>query len=192
MKVAILIRHGESEANTRNVISEDLYGYPLTKNGRDQAKHTAMQLQGIPVDNLITSPIQRTMETAEIISRIVNVEPKADDRIRESGLGSFNNKRVESLPKAMRSDLGMESWESHQNRFRDVFSEVNGIWVMVSHALPIRAAVCSFLDIDEIESFGVEIRNASMSVIDLENSRVLSIGSLLLSKRIWSSMGSRN
>ena len=192
MKVAILVRHGESEANTRNIISEDLYGYPLTKNGRDQVKHTAMQLQGIPVDNLITSPIQRTMETAEIISRIVNIEPKVDERIRESGLGNFNNKKVESLPKAMRMDLGMESWESHQNRFKEVFSEVNGIWVIVSHALPIRAAICSFLDIDETESFGVEIRNASMSIVDLENSSVLSIGSLLLSKRILSTISSRS
>ena len=33
MGIAILVRHGESETNVRNIISADYTGYPLTQEG---------------------------------------------------------------------------------------------------------------------------------------------------------------
>jgi Fructose-2,6-bisphosphatase len=78
----------------------------------------------------------------------------------------------------------MESWFSQVNRMRSIINDYEGNYVVVSHALPIRAVVASFLDLDERESFGIEIRPASMSAVDIENNKVLSIGTLLLSDRI--------
>jgi len=36
-RLAVLVRHGESTLNTMGLVSNDLDGYPLTENGKEQA-----------------------------------------------------------------------------------------------------------------------------------------------------------
>ena len=69
---------------------------------------------------------------------------------------------------------------------RSVLEGIQGVQLLVSHAMRIRAAISSYLGLDEVESFGIEIRNASMSVMDVENERIVCIGSLLVSDRLRS------
>lgn len=180
----IFVRHGESLSNKRNIITSDYTGYPLTEMGKAQAHEAARELSGVGVDRLLTSPVQRAKETADIISRAVGLEPLLDERIRESGMGPHNNKPLDELPKKKRSELGMETWESHQERFRSAMKDVNGISLMVSHAFPIRTAVAYFLGLDEDESYGINIRNGSITVIDLDNEKVLCIGSRHLTDKV--------
>lgn len=184
IKKAIFIRHGESLANVMNIITEDLEGYPLTERGMEQVLFSAEQLKGLKIDGVICSPILRTRQTANAIADRLNLSVKIDPRVRESGLGQYNGYKLENVPKLSREDLGMESWLSQVKRMRSIISDYDGNYVVVSHALPIRAVVASFLDLDERESFGIEIRPASMSAIDIENNKVLSIGTLLLTDRI--------
>jgi len=184
IKKAIFIRHGESLANVMNIITEDLEGYPLTERGMEQVLFSAEQLKGLKIDGIISSPILRTRQTANAIADRLNLTVKIDTKVRESGLGQYNGYKLENVPKLSREDLGMESWFSQVNRMRSIINDYEGNYVVVSHALPIRAVVASFLDLDERESFGIEIRPASMSAVDIENNKVLSIGTLLLSDRI--------
>lgn len=184
MKIAVLIRHGESEANVRNVISEDVEKYPLTEKGRDQAKFIAEQIGGFKFDGIISSPVLRARQTAEIISEFMGIPYVVDSRIRESGLGDYNNRNISEIGRMSRTELGMESWKSHVERFLDIFDAFEGNYVLVSHALPIRAAISSFLDLNEEESFGIDIRNASMSVIDISERKVLCIGSFLVTPKL--------
>lgn len=189
MRYALLIRHGESEANVRSIITNDLNGYPLTENGRKQVEFTARQIGGLHIDRILTSPIQRARETAEIIARSLGKDVTINSGITESDLGRYNNSVMTKLPPGAREELGMESWESHVRRFRNVLDSVSGVWVLVSHALPIRAAISSYLDLNEEESFGIEIRNASVSVIDIDREKVICIGSFLISDRIRKALG---
>ncbi len=184
MKLAILIRHGESEANVKNLISEDNEKFPLTLKGRDQAKFIAEQIGVFKFDGIISSPVLRARQTSEIISEHIGIPYVIDSRIRESGLGDYNNRNISEVGNMSRTEMGMESWDSHVRRFRETFSAYNGNYIMVSHALPIRAAVSSFLGFNEEESFGINIRNASMSVVDIEKKKVLSIGSFLVTPKI--------
>ncbi|MCL4341971.1 MAG: 2,3-diphosphoglycerate-dependent phosphoglycerate mutase [Candidatus Thermoplasmatota archaeon] len=184
MKLAILIRHGESEANVKNLISEDTEKFPLTLKGRDQAKFIADQIGVFKFDGIISSPVLRARQTAEIISERIGIPYVIDSRIRESGLGDYNNRNISEVGKMSRTEMGMESWESHIERFRETFNAYDGTYIMVSHALPIRAAISSFLGFNEEESFGINIRNASMSVIDIEKKHILSIGSFLVTPKI--------
>lgn len=184
MASVIFVRHGESLSNTNNIITSDYKGYPLTEKGKAQALEAAVELKGIHVDKLMSSPVQRAKETAEIISNVVKVQPMVDERIRESGMGPFNNKSLNEIPKKKRSELGMESWESHQERFISAINDVDGVSLMVSHAFPIRSAVAHFLDLDEDESYGINIRNGSITVVDLDSEKVLCIGSRHLTARV--------
>ncbi len=184
MGIAILVRHGESETNVRNIISADYTGYPLTQEGRNQARKAALELSPIRVNFIATSPVQRARETAGIIASTIGISEFVEPRIVESGMGRFNNTPLHQIPKLSRKELGMETWESHQKRFREVFSEVEGNWILVSHEFPIRAAISMYLGLDELESYGLKIRNATISVIDIEKEEVLCIGSKFLSYRV--------
>ncbi|WP_393970874.1 2,3-diphosphoglycerate-dependent phosphoglycerate mutase [Oxyplasma meridianum] len=184
MKLAILIRHGESEANVKNLISEDTEKFPLTLKGRDQVKFTADQIRALKFDGIISSPVLRARQTAEIISEHIGIPYVIDSRIRESGLGDYNNRDISDVGNMTRSEMGMESWDSHIRRFMEAFNSYEGNYTMISHALPIRAAISGFLNFNEEESFGINIRNASMSVIDVEKRKVLSIGSFLVTPKI--------
>ncbi len=186
VRIAVLVRHGESEANVRKIISDDLNGYPLTERGMRQAEFTASQLRGLRFDGILTSPVQRAMQTANIIGSALNMAPELEVNITESGMGPYNNTMMAGLPPGSRDELGMESWSSQVLRMRSVLDGIGNVRILVSHAMPIRAAIASYLGLDEVESFGIEIRNASMSVIDVQNEKIICVGSLLLSNRIRS------
>ena len=98
------------------------------------------------------------METATIIGRQTGIVPAIEIGITESGMGPYNNAHMTGLPPGSREELGMESWASHVARFREVLSRIDQTSVLVSHGLPIRAAVASYIGLEEVESFGIEIR----------------------------------
>ncbi len=184
VKKVILIRHGESIANVMNIITEDPDEHPLTERGIEQVLFSAEQLKGMVFKGIISSPILRARQTARIVADLLNLEVKIDNRIRESGLGPYNKYRIEDIPKMNREDLGMEPWDSQVKRMRNALDDLDGCYILVSHALPIRAVTASFLDMDERESYGIDIKHASMTAIDVEKNKVLSIGTLLLTERI--------
>jgi broad specificity phosphatase PhoE len=66
-KTVYLLRHGQSIDNVSPVFqSEDS---PLSKNGKVQAEHMAKRVSKISFETLIASPLLRTKQTAEIISK---------------------------------------------------------------------------------------------------------------------------
>lgn len=178
------MRHGESLANVQNIISEDLKKYPLTERGMEQVLFSGEQLKRLKFNGVISSPLLRTKQTAKTIGDVMGLDVFESEKIRESGLGQYNGSKVENVPKLSREDLAMESWTSQVKRMRNVLTEYDGCFILVSHALPIKALTASFLEMDERESFGIDIKLASMTAIDVERSKVLSIGTLLLTEKI--------
>ena len=79
--VLVLIRHGQASGSK----SGD-YGRmePLTDLGRRQVLALATDLQrGQPVDALYTSPFSRALETAELLSDKLGLEPVVEPRLAE-------------------------------------------------------------------------------------------------------------
>lgn len=184
IKKILLMRHGESFANVNNIISEDLDKHPLTDRGVEQILFSAEQLKGLKFDGIVCSPLLRTRQTAKTLGEVVGLKVVENNKIRESGLGPYNGYRVDEVPKLKREDLGMETWDSQLERMRSALNDYNGTYIFVSHALPIRVLTASFLGLDERESFGIDIKLASMTAIDVEKNKVYSIGTLLLTDRI--------
>ena len=89
MGIAILVRHGESETNVRNIISADYTGYPLTQEGKKQARRAAEELAPIRINFIATSPVQRARETAGIIAATTGISEFVEPRIIESGMQPF-------------------------------------------------------------------------------------------------------
>lgn len=184
IKKLILMRHGESFANVNNIISEDMNQYPLTERGVEQILFSAEQLKGLKFDGIVCSPLLRTKQTARTVGEVIGLKVTENSKIRESGLGPYNGYRVDEVPKLNREDLGMETWSSQLDRLKSALADYEGQYLFVSHALPIRVLTASFLGLNERESYGIDIKLASMTTIDVENEKVLSIGTLLLTERV--------
>ena len=80
-------RHGESEANIENVISNRELQHPLTQTGREQAANLAEHLIDAGIAGIFCSPIQRAVETAQIIGAVLKVPVARADALREFDCG---------------------------------------------------------------------------------------------------------
>lgn len=72
MTTVYFVRHGETQydlAEQRRLKGGMRDLVPLTVKGREQALAAAEQLRGLPIKQIITSPMTRAMETAHIIAR---------------------------------------------------------------------------------------------------------------------------
>lgn len=96
-----LVRHGEAENNVRNILNAlpEINVYSLTARGKKQASETAAFLATVNADIILSSPIRRTRETAEIIAVATGLPVEIDERLSEAGMGIFNEKSVEELRK---------------------------------------------------------------------------------------------
>jgi len=93
-----LIRHGESDANTRNEHTgwEDSF---LSERGKEQAAKAGENLKGLHFDRVYVSITKRARETAEIA--LPGYEYIFTDQIREVSVGSLAGKTVAECEKAM-------------------------------------------------------------------------------------------
>lgn len=190
MKLLVLIRHGQSLSNVRKILSDDIDGFPLTENGIRQVEETAAVLSRFRFDGLWSSPVLRARQTAEIISRAIEVPVETVDDLRETEMGIFNGMNSEEALMALESGHSYESWKSHLRRLQRVMDAVDGKIICVSHAMPITVMVASMLSMNQEESRGIDISNSSITVLDLEGRKILSIGSRRLSPRIEGILGS--
>lgn len=79
----ILIRHGQSEDNLAKRMSRDFTG--LTSTGIEQIKRTRDILKDYCFDSVYCSPLNRTIQTMEVLG----LEGRLEDRIREMNWGIF-------------------------------------------------------------------------------------------------------
>ncbi len=145
-----LIRHGETEWNTCGRFQGKLDS-PLTAQGQIQARAFGAKISHmkVDIDSFISSPLGRTIQTASIISRCVNLSPlKLDERLAEVSLGSWDGLTHVDIdaqwPRVLdgstqfdwyfRSCDG-ESYDTALDRANQWLNETHGVILAVSHGL---------------------------------------------------------
>jgi probable phosphoglycerate mutase len=109
------VRHGQTEYNRREIRCGGDLDIPLTEIGARQAGRVAGQLQtaGAAIGLIVTSPLQRTHRTAEIISAALGgLEIVLVPGFIERRLGDWNGRPIkdtEPLLRAGRTPPGGES-----------------------------------------------------------------------------------
>lgn len=71
MKRLYFIRHALSELNKSGHFA-GITDTPLTDEGRQQAKDVAQQIKDLDIDLIVSSPLSRALETAQIIAKRIN------------------------------------------------------------------------------------------------------------------------
>ena len=99
MTLVLLVRHGLTGA-TGSVLAGRTPGIPLDDRGREQAAGLAARLASVPLDAIVTSPVQRCRETADAIAAARNGHPTAvteDEQLAEVRYGDWTGKPLRRL-----------------------------------------------------------------------------------------------
>lgn len=156
----LLVRHGETPT-TGTVLPGRAAGLHLSDRGRAQAERVAERLEGLSVDALYSSPLERARETAEPTAVRTGLEVKNDDGLLECDFGEWTGSAIADLatlpewqtvqhsPSAFRFPGG-ESFPEMQARIVGAVealctAHAGGVVVCFSHADPIKAAVAHAL-----------------------------------------------
>jgi probable phosphomutase (TIGR03848 family) len=99
--LVLLVRHGLT-ASTGSVLTGRTPGIGLDDRGRAQAEAVAARLAGVPLEAVVSSPLQRCQETAAAIAAARNGHQLAvteDGRFAEVAYGDWTGKPLKRLAK---------------------------------------------------------------------------------------------
>ena len=100
MTTVLLIRHGRTTANASGILAGRSPGVELDERGRAQAAALAERLAPVPLAAVVSSPLERTRETA---AAILGTHPAAplhiDDQLTECDYGHWTGRDLRTLAK---------------------------------------------------------------------------------------------
>lgn len=101
MTLILLVRHGRSSANSAGVLAGRMAGVHLDDTGRDQAVQVGARLSGVPVAEIVSSPLERCRETARAMAKAMGTGPatRVDRRFVEVDYGDWTGKKLSTLAK---------------------------------------------------------------------------------------------
>ena len=86
------VRHGESEANLLNIVSNRGSLHGLTGKGKQQAAALARKLKYRGITRLYSSPLLRAVQTTEILAGVLDLPYDIVDALREYDCGIIEGK----------------------------------------------------------------------------------------------------
>ncbi|MFG3199363.1 histidine phosphatase family protein [Streptomyces sp. NPDC048208] len=98
MPTLILVRHGRSTANTAGLLAGWTPGVALDERGAQQAAALPGRLDGLPLAEIVVSPLQRCQETVRpLLEARPDLRPHTDDRIGECHYGDWSGRKLAEL-----------------------------------------------------------------------------------------------
>ncbi|MFD2245332.1 histidine phosphatase family protein [Pontibacter ruber] len=192
MTKLMLIRHATTDSVGKR-FSGRTGSVHLNEEGKAQAEKLAQRLAHMPVKAIYSSPLERTVETAEPLARQLNIPTTIDEDFLELNFGEWTNRTFEELS----GDPLFQRFNSFRSHTRIPGGElmleaqtriVTGLHklcerhphetiAVVSHADIIKAAVAYYAGVHLDMFQRIEISPASVSIIDVydENARLLLI-----------------
>jgi broad specificity phosphatase PhoE len=82
-----IFRHGECPLNKSGYIQGQHFNGNLTEQGKLQAQQTAERLKNKQITLIVSSPLKRAMQTAQIIAASINAPIFVDHRFMEVNMG---------------------------------------------------------------------------------------------------------
>ena len=178
----IFLRHGQAENNTKKILAGRSPGVNLTEAGIQQAKQAGKMLESLNISAIYSSPIDRALQTAEIVGKHCDLEISIDDRLIELDMGKFTKMPYDEIfakhgnvflkfyeGSEEVSENGVETFTKVQKRVFDMVDFVinkhnNENVVLVTHMDPIKAMIGKVLKLRPEILFELIIANASLNI----------------------------
>jgi probable phosphoglycerate mutase len=186
MKQTLLfIRHGETGWNVEHRLPGQLPGISLNEKGIQQVKQLAEALAAIPVSAIISSPLERACETAQILAEGRDLRIHTEPALADTEVGVWAGKTIEEVSKndpAWKAFVrnptvapeGVETFTALQERAvaaveRWRTTENIGAYpAFVAHADVIKVLLAHYLPLEVSRAPSLMIENASVSLVELE------------------------
>lgn len=189
----ILVRHGESEANAQGIIQGRL-DFALSELGRLQAQRVAERLREVDIARILTSPLLRAAQTADVIGAARGLTPEADPALMEYDVGEISGLTGEEIRKRhphvsaayARGERPLFAGEEGRDVFTGRISAVlarmaagleGETTVVVAHG-GVVSAICQLLVGLDLNRPGIfQVANCSLTVVGRDRSGGLGIRS---------------
>ena len=176
MPLLLLIRHGENDFVKTGKLPGRLPGIHLNENGQKQAEALGAALNDVPIKAIYSSPLERAIETAELIAKARNLPIIQEPGLRDSDVGTWQGKSlkvlrhtnawkiVQNAPSRFQFPEG-ESFIDLQTRIANALENIikkynkpKHIIAVVFHADAIKLAVSHFLGLplDHFQRLGCD------------------------------------
>lgn len=97
MSTLILIRHGRSTANGKGILAGRTPGVGLDDTGAAQAAGLVERLAGVGITTLVSSPLERCVQTVAPLAAALGVDIVRDDRVAEVDYGEWTGRALSDL-----------------------------------------------------------------------------------------------
>jgi len=198
MAIVILVRHGRTTANASGLLAGRQAGVLLDETGQVQAKEAGERLAAVPLAAVVTSPLERCVQTAAAIASVnvsadvSGLEPQTDDALVECDYGDWQGREIKALakeklwkvvqaqPSAVEFPGGetmpqMQARAATAVRRHDARVEaeygVHAVWVAVSHGDPIKSVLADALGLHLDLFQRINVDPGSISIVRYTASR---------------------
>ncbi|HVV74780.1 MAG TPA: bifunctional RNase H/acid phosphatase [Mycobacteriales bacterium] len=180
--IATILRHGETPLSVEKRFS-GRGDAALTDRGIAQAEAAATRLAGLGLDVIVSSPLRRTRQTADIVAARAGVEVVVEDGFAETDFGEWEGATFGEIGK--RSPEQLRAWLADPNlappggesmtdtakrvqaaRERTIAAHPDAKILVVTHVTPIKLLLRDALDAPLHTVFRIHIDPASVSLID--------------------------
>ncbi len=192
----LIIRHGQTTWNVEHRLPGRLPGVALNDIGRHQVAQLAEALAVLPISAVISSPLERARDTAEIIGKGRELCLQLEPDLMDTDIGHWAGQIIEELAKndpAWKAYVkdptvapeGIETFPQVQQRVVEAVERwrtqegIGAYPAFVAHADVIKLLIAYYTGLDAGCAGALVIGNASVSMIELEDEqrpRVIAIG----------------
>jgi probable phosphomutase (TIGR03848 family) len=95
----LLLRHGRTTANSGGVLAGWTPGVQLDEAGAAQVQAVGERLAKVPMAAIVSSPLERCVQTAAAIAAGRALEVQSDDRLGEARYGDWTGRAIKELAK---------------------------------------------------------------------------------------------
>ncbi|HET7896397.1 MAG TPA: histidine phosphatase family protein [Flavisolibacter sp.] len=186
----LLIRHATTESVGKSLTGRSP-GVPLNEEGKSQAQLLAQRLAVLPIAAIYSSPVERALQTAELVAKVLQLSTLSNDDFLELNFGQWTGAGFDTLA----ADVQFQRFNSFRSNTRIPGGEtmleaqarmVRGLQALgekhngqtvavVSHSDMIKAALAYYAGIPLDLFQRIEISPASVSILEVyeETARIL-------------------
>jgi 2,3-bisphosphoglycerate-dependent phosphoglycerate mutase len=184
-----LLRHGESTGN-RDAVRQGQLDYPLAPEGEAQIRElsAAWLEKGVPLNEIITSPLTRAHRSAEILAQVLSVPLTVEPLWAERDAGQAQGKPIQGSDAPPSGDTRPHAFQPHYeggeslialhqratSALAAVLSKPPGTYLVVAHGGILAAAVRAALGLQPSAwavPAGIRFDNAAFAELVLDDQR---------------------
>ncbi len=187
-----LVRHAQAKTNLEGIDFDDKKNIGLTKKGKNQAKKLAKRLVKFKFDKIFISEAKRSYQTILPLIKLRPFPVDKDLRLNEAKFGIFSGLTFEKAKRkypGIYEDRVKNKWDYRLPKgesFKDVSERLNSFLndlknkkfeniLIVTHATVLKVFLAKYLKFSLEKADSIYFQNASISLSEIKNKKVISI-----------------